>query len=174
MFKDRTTATISVVAVIAIIIMVVALITSPGTRAVVAPTQAAASNSSGGSPDPTAIALATQAVGSDVQTTASGLKYRVITEGTGAKPTASSTVTVNYRGVLPDGTEFDSSYKRNQPATFSVGGVIRGWTEGLQLMSVGSKYVFTVPPELGYGAQGNGPVPPNATLIFEVELLSIQ
>ncbi len=173
MFKDRTTATISVVAVIAIVVMVVALITAPGTRTVVAPTQAV-SNTAGGSPDPTAAALATQAAGADVQTTASGLKYRVIAEGSGAKPTISSTVTVNYRGVLPDGTEFDSSYSRNQPATFSVGGVIDGWTEGLQLMSVGSKYVFTIPPELAYGAQGSGPVPPNATLIFEVELLSIQ
>lgn len=176
MFKDRTTATISVVAGIAIVIMVIALITAPAPRTVVAPTQAAANTiTSTTAPNATAIALATEAAGSDIQTTASGLKYRVVTEGSGAKPTASSTVTVNYRGVLQDGTQFDSSYDRGQPATFPLSGVIKGWTEGLQLMSVGSKYIFIIPPELGYGSSGSGSViPPNSTLIFEVELLSIQ
>jgi FKBP-type peptidyl-prolyl cis-trans isomerase FkpA len=168
-FKDRTTLTVTVVAVIALVIMVLASLLSTGQPPIVAPsTVTAAAGQS------VAVALATQAAGSGFQTTASGLKYEVVTEGTGAKPTASSTVTVNYRGVLPDGTQFDSSYDRGQPATFSVGGVIAGWTEGLQLMAVGSKYIFVIPPELGYGAAGQGPIPPNSTLIFEVELLSIQ
>ena len=110
-----------------------------------------------------------------VTTTASGLQYEVLTEGTGAKPSASDTVTVNYKGTLTDGTVFDSSYDRGQPATFPLNRVIKGWTEGVQLMSVGSKYKFTIPPELGYGAAGaGGKIPPNATLVFEVELLSIK
>ena len=109
-----------------------------------------------------------------VQTTASGLKYEVLREGDGSKPSATDRVTVHYRGELVDGTIFDSSYDRGQPATFPLNGVISGWTEGLQLMPVGSKYKFTIPPELGYGARGaGGRIPPNATLIFEVELLSI-
>lgn len=109
----------------------------------------------------------------EVMTTASGLQYQVLRECEGAHPSATDTVTVHYRGTLTDGTEFDSSYARNSPATFQLNGVIAGWTEGLQLMPVGSMYRFTIPPELGYGARGNGPVPPNATLIFDVELLSI-
>lgn len=172
--KDRTTATITVVAVIAIVIMVVALLTAPPNRAVSVPTAvptAVAQNTA--APDPTAIALATQAIGADVQTTASGLKYRVITEGTGPKPSASDTVTVNYRGVFLDGTEFDSSYSRNQPVTFALNGVIPGWTEGVQLMSVGSKYYFTIPAELAYGAAGRPGIPPNSPLVFEIELLDI-
>lgn len=174
MFKDRTTATISVVAAIAIVIMVVALITSPAPQAAVAPTSTTTpATTVPPTPNQTAVALATQAVGSDVQTTASGLKYRVVTEGTGPKPSATDTVTVNYRGVLLDGTQFDSSYDRGQPATFAVNGVIKGWTEGLQLMPVGSTYIFTIPPELGYGANANGPIPANATLVFQVELISI-
>ncbi|MFZ3216410.1 MAG: FKBP-type peptidyl-prolyl cis-trans isomerase [Candidatus Acidiferrales bacterium] len=104
----------------------------------------------------------------------SGLQYKVLTEGTGPKPTAEDTVICNYKGTLLDGTEFDSSYKRNQPATFSVGQVIKGWTEALQLMPVGSKWDLFVPAELAYGPRGNGPIGPNSTLIFEVELLSIQ
>jgi hypothetical protein len=172
--KDRTTATITIVAVIAIVIMVVALLTAPPNRAVVTPTPVGtAVAQSTAAPDPTAVALATQAVGSDVQTTASGLKYRVITEGTGAKPTATDTVTVNYRGIFLDGTEFDSSYSRNQPATFPLNQVISGWTEGVQLMSVGSKYVFTIPADLAYGAAGRQGIPPNSTLVFEIELLDI-
>jgi FKBP-type peptidyl-prolyl cis-trans isomerase len=110
----------------------------------------------------------------EVKTTASGLKYEVITEGTGAKPKATDTVVVHYRGTFPDGKEFDSSYKRMEPISFPLNGVIAGWTEGLQLMSVGSKYKFTIPPELAYGKRGAGNViPPNATLIFEVELIDI-
>ncbi|MDR2485946.1 MAG: FKBP-type peptidyl-prolyl cis-trans isomerase [Treponema sp.] len=109
-----------------------------------------------------------------VQTTASGLQYEVITEGSGEKPQASDTVRVHYKGTLIDGTAFDSSYDRGEPAQFPLQGVIRGWTEGIQLMSEGSVYRFYIPSELGYGDQGAGAViPPYATLIFEVELLSI-
>lgn len=109
-----------------------------------------------------------------VKTTASGLQYEVITEGNGPKPTAADEVTVNYVGTLVDGTEFDNSYKRGQPISFNLGGVIKGWTEGLQLMTTGSKYKFYIPYELGYGLHGTGPIPGAATLIFEVELLSIK
>ncbi len=109
-----------------------------------------------------------------VITTASGLQYEVLKAGSGAKPKATDTVTVNYRGTLIDGTEFDSSYKRGQPATFPLNGVIKGWTEGVQLMSIGSKYRFVLPANLAYGAQGAGPkIGPNSTLVFEVELLGI-
>src|SRR5205809_1587786 len=110
-----------------------------------------------------------------VKTTASGLQYKVEKEGTGAQPKATDMVTVNYRGTLVDGTEFDSSYKRGQPATFPVNGVIKGWTEGVQLMKVGSKYQFFVPANLGYGERAVSPdIGANATLIFEVELLEIK
>jgi len=110
-----------------------------------------------------------------VKTTASGLQYKVIKEGNGPQPKSSDTVTVNYRGTLTDGTEFDSSYKRGQPATFPLAGVIKGWTEGLQLMKTGSKYQFFIPPALAYGEHSPSPtIPPNSTLIFEVELISIQ
>ena len=109
-----------------------------------------------------------------VITTASGLKYEVLTEGSGPKPSATDNVTVHYKGTLTDGTVFDSSYDRGQPATFPLNRVIKGWTEGVQLMSPGSKYRFTIPPELGYGAAGaGGRIPPNATLVFEVELIKI-
>ena len=112
---------------------------------------------------------------SDVKTTASGLQYKVIKEGTGAKPKATDTVSVNYRGTLIDGTEFDSSYKRGQPATFPLNGVIKGWTEGVQLMKTGSKYQFFVPADLAYGERAVSPdIGANATLIFEVELLEIK
>jgi len=105
----------------------------------------------------------------------SGLQYKILTSGTGPKPTASDSVVCNYRGTLIDGKEFDSSYTRGQPATFPVSGVIKGWTEALQLMPVGSKWQLFVPSELAYGDRGTGPdIGPNATLIFEVELLSIQ
>ena len=105
----------------------------------------------------------------------SGLQYKILTAGTGPKPTAGDSVVCNYRGTLIDGKEFDSSYKRGQPATFPVTGVIKGWTEALQLMPVGSKWQLFVPSELAYGERGTGPdIGPNATLIFEVELLSIQ
>lgn len=110
-----------------------------------------------------------------VKTTASGLQYQVIQAGSGPKPQANSQVRVHYRGTLIDGTEFDSSYKRNEPAQFALNGVIPGWTEGLQLMSKGAKYKFFIPPNLGYGEQGTpgGPIPPNAALVFEVELLDV-
>jgi len=106
----------------------------------------------------------------------SGLQYKILKEGTGPKPIASDTVVCNYKGTLLDNTEFDSSYKRGQPATFPVGGVIKGWTEALQLMPVGSKWQLFIPSELAYGARGGpgGGIGPNATLVFEVELMSIQ
>ena len=109
-----------------------------------------------------------------VMTTASGLQYMVIEKGDGPKPSASDRVTVHYRGTLIDGSEFDSSYSRGQPATFPVSGVIPGWVEGLQLMNVGGKYKFFIPSELAYGERGAGQrIGPNAVLIFEVELLEI-
>jgi FKBP-type peptidyl-prolyl cis-trans isomerase len=110
-----------------------------------------------------------------VAKTASGLQYEVLAKGTGAKPKASDTVKVNYLGKLLDGTVFDSSYERNEPAVFPLSGVIPGWTEGVQLMPVGSKFRFFVPSELAYGEQGAGnDIAPNSVLIFEVELLSIE
>lgn len=105
----------------------------------------------------------------------SGLQYKVLQQGTGPKPTPTDTVVCNYRGTLIDNTEFDSSFKRGQPATFGVSQVIKGWTEALQLMPVGSKWQLYIPPDLAYGDRGAGAqIGPNATLIFEVELLSIQ
>ena len=109
-----------------------------------------------------------------VQTTASGLQYKVLTMGDGAKPVATDTVKVHYSGKLLDGTEFDSSYARNEPISFALNRVIPGWTEGVQLMPIGSKFVFYIDPELGYGEGGGGPIPPNSTLVFEVELLDIE
>ncbi len=104
----------------------------------------------------------------------SGLQYKILKEGTGKKPTLDDTVVCNYRGTLVDGTEFDSSYKRNQPASFPLKGVIKGWTEALQLMPVGSRWQLFIPPELAYGDRGAGTISPDSTLIFEVELISIQ
>ncbi len=110
-----------------------------------------------------------------VVTLPSGLEYKVLTQGTGPKPAATDTVVCNYRGTLINGTEFDSSYKRGQPATFPVSGVIKGWTEALELMPVGSKWQLFLPAELAYGERGPSPeIGPNSTLVFEVELLSIQ
>ena len=111
-----------------------------------------------------------------VVTLASGLQYKNIEPGTGPKPTASDSVVCNYRGTLIDGTEFDSSYKRGQAATFPVGQVIKGWTEALQLMPVGSKWQLFIPADLAYGERGTngGPIGPNETLVFEVQLVSIQ
>jgi FKBP-type peptidyl-prolyl cis-trans isomerase FklB len=111
-----------------------------------------------------------------IVTLPSGLQYKILKEGTGAKPAATDTVVCNYKGTLLDSTEFDSSYKRGQPATFPVSGVIKGWTEALQLMPVGSKWQLFIPSELAYGARGGpgGGIGPNATLLFEVELMSIQ
>jgi FKBP-type peptidyl-prolyl cis-trans isomerase FklB len=110
-----------------------------------------------------------------VKTLASGLQYKVIKPGTGKKPKSTDTVTTHYRGTLIDGTEFDSSYSRGQPATFPVHGVIPGWTEALQLMEEGAKWQLFIPSKLAYGERGAGnAIGPNATLIFEVELISIQ
>ncbi|MDX1901189.1 MAG: FKBP-type peptidyl-prolyl cis-trans isomerase [Gammaproteobacteria bacterium] len=109
-----------------------------------------------------------------VHTLPDGLQYKIITPGNGAKPTANDSVTVDYRGTLIDGTEFDSSYKRGQPATFPVNGVIQGWQEALQLMPVGSKWELYIPPTLAYGTVGAPPlIGPNQTLIFQVELKKI-
>jgi FKBP-type peptidyl-prolyl cis-trans isomerase len=119
--------------------------------------------------------LATNKGKEGVVTLPSGLQYKILNAGTGPKPTASDSVVCNYRGTLIDSKEFDSSYKRGQPAAFPVGGVIKGWTEALQLMPVGSKWQLFVPSELAYGERGTGEdIGPNAVLIFEVELLSIQ
>jgi FKBP-type peptidyl-prolyl cis-trans isomerase FklB len=105
----------------------------------------------------------------------SGLQYKVVKAGTGGKPKLTDTVTTHYRGTLIDGTEFDSSYRRGQPVSFPVAGVIPGWTEALQLMEEGSKWQLFIPPNLAYGERGAGrDIGPNATLIFEIELISIQ
>ena len=104
---------------------------------------------------------------------ADGLEYKVIKQGIGAHPKPTDTVKVQYEGKLLDGHIFDSSYQRNEPASFELGQVISGWTEGLQLMTPGSIYEFYIPPAMAYGENGAGPIPPNATLIFKVELLSI-
>ena len=108
-----------------------------------------------------------------IQTTASGLQYKIITKGTGEIPQATDKVKVNYEGHLIDGTEFDSSYKRNQPATFAANQVIKGWTEALTMMPVGSKWMLYIPQQLAYGDREQGKIPPFSTLIFTVELLEI-
>lgn len=118
--------------------------------------------------------LAENAKAEGVTVTDSGLQYSVITAAEGPKPKAEDTVTVHYVGTLLDGTEFDSSISRGEPAKFPLNRVIPGWTEGVQLMSVGEKYKFVIPAELAYGEQGAGSIPPGATLIFEVELLDIE
>lgn len=119
--------------------------------------------------------LAENTTKAGIKTTASGLQYQVLREGSGPTPTAADTVEVNYLGTLIDGTEFDNSYKRGQPISFPVSGVLRGWTEALQLMPAGSKYKLFIPQELGYGLSGtpDGSIPPGSTLIFEVELLKV-
>jgi FKBP-type peptidyl-prolyl cis-trans isomerase FkpA len=110
-----------------------------------------------------------------VQITESGIQYIVVTEGEGEKPNATDTVTVHYKGTFLNGESFDSSYERNKPAVFPLNRVISGWTEGVQLMSVGSKYLFTIPSDLAYGPNGNPPrIPGNSVLQFEIELLEIQ
>ncbi|MBQ0163981.1 MAG: FKBP-type peptidyl-prolyl cis-trans isomerase [Bacteroidales bacterium] len=119
--------------------------------------------------------LAENAKKEGVAVTASGLQYEILKAALGQKPVATDTVTCHYEGRLTDGTVFDSSYRRGEPASFPLQGVIAGWTEGLQLMAVGSKFRFTIPYQLGYGARGAGQsIPPYATLIFDVELLGIQ
>ena len=110
-----------------------------------------------------------------IKTLPSGLQYKILAEGSGKMPKAEDRVTVNYKGTLTDGTEFDSSYKRGQPATLPVNGVIKGWTEALQLMKEGSKWQLFIPSELAYGERGAGStIPPSSTLIFEVELILVQ
>ncbi|MDE6330743.1 MAG: FKBP-type peptidyl-prolyl cis-trans isomerase [Muribaculaceae bacterium] len=120
-------------------------------------------------------AASTSAADSTWVETPSGLKYAVIKEGTGKSPQATDIVTVNYAGQLTDidATEFDSSYARNEPASFPLNRVIAGWTEGLQLMKEGAVYEFYIPADLAYGPQGSGPIPPNAPLVFQVELLKV-
>lgn len=110
----------------------------------------------------------------EVTTTASGLQYEVLVQGAGDKPTTKDSVTCHYKGALLNGTVFDNSYDRGQPITFALNGVIPGWTEGLQLMPVGSKYKFVIPHNLGYGAFDYGPIPGGSTLVFEVELLEVK
>jgi FKBP-type peptidyl-prolyl cis-trans isomerase len=118
--------------------------------------------------------LAENAKKEGVKTTASGLQYKVIKSGTGPSPKPTDVVKVQYHGTLIDGTVFDSSVRRNQPATFTVNGVIPGWTEALQLMKVGDKWKLFIPAKLAYGEQGSGPIGPNIVLIFDVELLGIE
>lgn len=118
--------------------------------------------------------LAKNKTAEGVQTTASGLQYKIKEAGTGNPPKAEDIVVVNYKGTLIDGTEFDSSYKRNMPAEFPLKGVIPGWTEGLQMMKKGGKATFFVPPELGYGDRPRQNIPSNAVLIFDVELLDFK
>ena len=117
--------------------------------------------------------LAANATKPGVVTLPDGLQYKILTAGTGPKPSADDKVVCNYRGMLLDNTEFDSSYKRGQPTTFPVTGVIKGWTEALQQMPAGSKWQLYIPADLAYGDRGQGPIEPNAVLIFDIELLSI-
>jgi FKBP-type peptidyl-prolyl cis-trans isomerase len=120
-------------------------------------------------------ALVSQWRAGGMTTTASGLQYKSLTQGTGPTPVATSNVTVDYRGCLLNGTEFDSSYSRGESISFALNGVIPGWTEGVQLMPQGSHYLFYIPAELAYGAQGRPPtIPANSPLIFEIELLGFQ
>src|SRR5687768_11393362 len=135
---------------------------------------------SGGEKTPGATAPSTPGVAgsqnNEMKTTASGLKYQVMKQGTGTvSPKATDTVNVHYHGTLLNGTVFDSSVQRGQPISFPLNGVIPGWTEGLQLMKVGDKFKFEIPPNLAYGAASPSPkIPPNSTLVFEVELLGIR
>jgi FKBP-type peptidyl-prolyl cis-trans isomerase len=118
--------------------------------------------------------LDTNAKKTNVVTTASGLQYEILTKGAGAKhPSATDNVTVHYKGTTIDGKEFDSSYSHGAPITFPLNGVIAGWTEGVQLMTEGAKYRFFIPANLAYGERGAGPIAPNSTLIFDVELIKI-
>ncbi|HLU11060.1 MAG TPA: FKBP-type peptidyl-prolyl cis-trans isomerase [Oceanobacillus sp.] len=156
--QDRTLLITGIVVAVAVV-AVVALVLS----------------SSGGLPDTECGQLVRAVNEGGMTTTESGLQYKVLTQGDGPTPVETSNVTVNYRGCLTNGTEFDSSYSRGQPSTFVLNGVIDGWTEGVQLMPAGSSYLFYIPSELGYGAAGSGSrIPPNAPLIFEITLLGFQ
>jgi FKBP-type peptidyl-prolyl cis-trans isomerase len=137
-------------------------------------TEPSADNKPAAQPAPNAPAASAQK--SDMITTASGLKYQVLKKGTGTvSPKATDTVKVHYHGTLLDGTVFDSSVERGEPISFPLNGVIPGWTEGVQLMKMGDKFKFEIPPNLAYGANSPSPkIPPNSTLVFEVELLGIQ
>ena len=139
-------------------------------------TQPGTDANAGANPPDTAAASSSDTQSTNMITTASGLKYAVLKHGTGTvSPKATDTVTVNYEGKLLGGTVFDSSIARGQPASFPLNRVIPGWTEGLQLMKVGDKFKFVIPPNLAYGANPPTPaIPPNSTLVFEVELLGIQ
>ena len=118
--------------------------------------------------------LAKNKTAEGVQTTASGLQYKIVTEGKGAIPTETSSVKVHYKGTLIDGTQFDSSYDRKEPTSFRANQVIKGWTEALTMMPVGSKWILYIPQELAYGSRDTGTIKPFSTLIFEVELISIE
>ncbi|HMN70170.1 MAG TPA: FKBP-type peptidyl-prolyl cis-trans isomerase [Bdellovibrionales bacterium] len=118
--------------------------------------------------------LAENKVKADIKTTSSGLQYKHVTEGSGPSPKPDDVVVVHYKGTLIDGTEFDSSHKRNQPAEFPVKGVIPGWTEGLQLMKKGGKSMFYIAPELAYGDRARQQIPANSVLVFEVELIDVK
>ena len=118
--------------------------------------------------------LAANAKRQGIVTLPSGLQYEIVQEGTGLKPTTADTVVCHYRGTFIDGKEFDSSYKRGEPAEFPVTGVIKGWTEALQLMKVGAKWKLYIPSDLAYGRSGRGGIGPNETLLFEIELVGIK
>jgi len=137
------------------------------------PTQTGGDNNAGDNPSGAKTAPSGQA--GEIMTTRSGLKFQVLKKGTGTvSPKATDTVKVHYHGTFSNGTVFDSSVQRGEPISFPLNGVIRGWTEGLQLMKVGDKFKFEIPPDLAYGAEGRPGIPPNSTLVFEVELLGIQ
>lgn len=159
--QDRTLLISGIVVAVAVVAMVALVLSS---------------TNPGASPVDEGCASLVRAVNEGgMTTTDSGLQYKVLTQGDGPMPVATSTVTVNYRGCLTNGTEFDSSYSRGREATFGLNEVIAGWTEGVQLMPAGSSYVFYVPAEIAYGAAGRpGTIPPNAPLIFEITLLGFQ
>ena len=147
---------------------------SSGTEAPAEETVAPAREVNSISPEVDSLRQSVVAQGVDYTTTPSGLKYRVLREGTGKQPeSAEAVVTVNYEGNLLDGTVFDSSFKRNEPATFPLNRVIPGWTEGVQLMKDGAIYEFLIPYNLAYGEMGGGPIPPKADLVFVVELIKV-